>query len=139
MNFKEKEGYYYEFYLDGLFVPIDMEESYHRRILAANHSNQQLGKFISENIVENGLNFNSDRIFLITKDQSKVIEMKEFCNFVIQNEILLNLALNHILGSFSLEKYQKGLCEAYGNFALNKELKNELTTKSKNTKKRAKV
>src|SRR5579875_1196289 len=135
MKFKETEGYYYEFCLDMNFVPITILDNYGRRTWVANHVNKLMGEFISENIVKNGLNFSTDRVVLLSKNQNDINSMKNFCHFVMKNDALFNIALNHIIGKFDLDKFKCDLSKLYENYTLEK----ELTTQPMKEKKKAKI
>jgi hypothetical protein len=139
MTFKEVEGYYYEFRLDMYFVPSTIIDTYDRRTWVANHVNKLMGEFISEKIVKKGLTFSTDRIVLISNNQNDINNMKNFCHFVMKNDSLLNISLNHIIGKFNLDNFKSDLSKLYENYTLNDTLKKELVTQPIQEKKKAKI
>jgi hypothetical protein len=139
MQFNEKEGYYYEFSLDIDFVPSAITDNYVKRTLAAQHTHNKLGQFISDNIVKKGLHFSSDRIFLIAENEKERTKVKDFCHFLMESGTLLNIATNNIITKFSLDNFQVDLTRAYEKFKLNKSLLEELIDKPINNKKSSKV
>lgn len=139
MQFKEKEGYYYEFELDMYFVPSTIIDDYGRRTWVANHTNKLLGEFISENIVKNGLSFSPDRIFIISEKEDDIKKVKEFCNFVTGNDALFNIAFKHIITKFNLDSFKVDLAELYEKFILKETLEGELIAQPNNGNKKLKV
>jgi hypothetical protein len=139
MTFKETEGYYYEFRLDMYFVPGTIIDTYDRRTWVANHVNKLMGEFISEKIVKKGLTFSPDRVFLISNNQNDIDKMKNFCHFVMKNDSLLNIALNHIVKKFNLENFRSDLSKLYENYTLNDILEKELVTQPVTEKKKVKL
>lgn len=139
MNFQEKEGYYYEFKVDVDFVPQTIIDNFNRRTWVVNHVNNQLGQFISENIVKDGLHFSPDRIFLIAKNDKERTKVKKFCHFIMENDTLLNMAIEDIITRFKLDNFQDNLNKVYDTFNLKESLTDELVDHSSNAKKKPKV
>ena len=139
MQFNEEEGYYYEFSLDMYFVPSTIIDDYGRRTWVANHVNNQLGQFISENIVKNGLHLSADRIFIISKQEEDVNKLKEFCHFLARNDELFNIAFKHIITKFNLDNFKVDLAQLHEKFKLKETLDGELITQPDKGNKKLKV
>lgn len=139
MNFNEKQGYYYEFRLDMEFIPIEVTDVYSRRMLVAQHSMKQLGEFIQQNIVKEGLVFSPDRLFIISANMKDVRKIKNFCHYLIDDDKLLNISVKNILEKFNLDQFQLDLTSLHEKFNLNNTLQKELVEKADNGKKKIKI
>lgn len=91
MSYKDNKGFYYEFELTDDFIPHEFDKNEERRIKCKRYALMELGEFMREKFLNEGLTVDSDRIFLHTKDHKKIDEMENFCKFLMDNKILFEL------------------------------------------------
>lgn len=139
MKFKDDESFYYRFELAVDFVSGDIAKTYARKEWARQHATKNLGEFAAKTFVGSELQVMTDRLVLITKEQEKIQEMKRFCHYMVESEILYNLTVAHVLEKFDLDALNKGLEQSYEKYKFYYKLSNEVAPKAEETKKKPKV
>lgn len=140
MSMKSVKTYGYEVLLDDEFFPPDgliidgdgdLLEVTHNQYVS--YGFWFLHDFLNKNFTTPNLRkeFRDNRAFVISTNQSKIKEAENFCNFLIENNILSNLVKNDIA---TRKGFTKGLNKAFEVYLLSKELKMNNESVSKRPK-----
>ncbi len=134
----ENKALYYEFILDDNFILkknltkqssgtnslsdyINVLMNYDKSSKKIISFYEHLHDFINEKFNSNGIKLpaNNDRAFIITKDENKIQECKEFCHYFVNNRTVFELLMEQVDNE---TVFKSGLKTVYDTLQLEKEL-----------------
>lgn len=135
MKYTDEELFCYEFKLGNEYSSRG-NYTFERREFVKSHTYHQLNTFVHKNVVELPHTLSHDRVVFYApiSDESrleKIHVVKKFCRFLMKEDQLEKIGIQHILEKFNLEGFQEELMAEYKKFQCI-ELHAELDEKTKN-------